>query len=527
MTANYRQSDTRDQVAELARLCARLPLALRIASERAAARPQMPLRELITDLRSESSLWDALAAEEETEADTVRSVFAWSYRALPAAAGRVFRLLGLHPGSDFGIGAAAALAAALPDQIKAHLDLLTGVHMLEQTAATRYQFHDLLRAYAVSQTHREDDIDHQRGAILRVAQWYLHSARAASAAAQSLYRPIALSAHDPSVQPLSFTDYTAAMEWFATERANLLALVRAVQAEGLDEITWQMALILSPLYAAHAAFDDWLETTARALGSARRLESTKAQAALQQMRGMAHRAVGDLPTASGCHYIALDLFTNLGDEHGVLEASNSLGLIHLERRELKHAEQRFERCLAAARDTGQHAWVATTLDNLAGTHVEAGRFDTAVDLAAQALELCRSTGIDPWLHIDPLLTLARIDRETGRLAQAQSRLRAAAQIIDDGVVYHTLEYAIHREQAALALTRGEHEQAIDGFRRCVNLSRALADRRREALALDGIGQTLHSQGRPDEAVGFHHAASTLLRERANPRETAEALAHLA
>src|SRR5207247_1474067 len=42
-TAHYRPGDDAGEVGELARLCARLPLALRIAAERAAARPHMPL----------------------------------------------------------------------------------------------------------------------------------------------------------------------------------------------------------------------------------------------------------------------------------------------------------------------------------------------------------------------------------------------------------------------------------------------------------------------------------------------------
>jgi hypothetical protein len=63
VTAGYRAQDRPHELAELARLCARLPLALRIAAERAASRPLMMLDELIADLRDESALWTALSAE--------------------------------------------------------------------------------------------------------------------------------------------------------------------------------------------------------------------------------------------------------------------------------------------------------------------------------------------------------------------------------------------------------------------------------------------------------------------------------
>ncbi|WP_051967465.1 hypothetical protein [Kitasatospora mediocidica] len=111
VTADYRTHDDPDELTELARLCAQLPLALRIAAERAAGRPRMLLAELIEDLKDESVRWDVLTAEAEEEADAMSSVFAWSYRALPEAAARLFRLLGLHPGNEFGLPAAAARRA--------------------------------------------------------------------------------------------------------------------------------------------------------------------------------------------------------------------------------------------------------------------------------------------------------------------------------------------------------------------------------------------------------------------------------
>jgi hypothetical protein len=74
VTSGYRGHDNPEDLSELAQLCARLPLALRIAAERAASRPQMPLRELIRDLHDESGLWAALSAEDDEEADAVRTV---------------------------------------------------------------------------------------------------------------------------------------------------------------------------------------------------------------------------------------------------------------------------------------------------------------------------------------------------------------------------------------------------------------------------------------------------------------------
>jgi hypothetical protein len=64
VTRTGSRKDAPGDLAELARLCARLPLALRIAAERAASRPTMKLAELIDDLRDDSMLWDALRPQE-------------------------------------------------------------------------------------------------------------------------------------------------------------------------------------------------------------------------------------------------------------------------------------------------------------------------------------------------------------------------------------------------------------------------------------------------------------------------------
>ncbi|RMI36443.1 hypothetical protein EBN88_21535 [Streptomyces triticirhizae] len=60
VTTGFRPKDDEQALAELSRLCARLPLALRIAAERAASHPHMRLEELIAELRDGSALWDAL-----------------------------------------------------------------------------------------------------------------------------------------------------------------------------------------------------------------------------------------------------------------------------------------------------------------------------------------------------------------------------------------------------------------------------------------------------------------------------------
>ncbi|MGY0058474.1 ATP-binding protein [Streptomyces sp. LZ34] len=207
VTSGYRPEDDTEKLAELAHLCARLPLALRIAAERAASHPYMHLDELIADLRDESALWAALSTGDEQDADAVRTVFAWSYRALPPDAARLFRLLGVHPGPGFGVAAVSALAGVSVRQGRQLLDVLVGAHLLEQTAPDRFEFHDLLRAYATDESRLEETADSRAAALRRVLDWYLHTADAAQSWIAPAREHVPLGPADESAVPLSFSDF--------------------------------------------------------------------------------------------------------------------------------------------------------------------------------------------------------------------------------------------------------------------------------------------------------------------------------
>ncbi|MFC3994862.1 ATP-binding protein [Nocardiopsis sediminis] len=244
VTAGFRSADDDEKLSELARLCARLPLALRIAAERAVTRPHTGLDELIADLRDESALWDTLDTGDEEESGAVRSVFSWSYRALPDDAARMFRLLGLHPGADFGIAAAAALAGISVRRARHLLDVLVGAHVLEQTAPDRFEFHDLLRAFASDQARQEEPRGGQEAALRRLLDWYLHTADAAQALVNPGEERVALDPPAEGVSPPAFSEYDQAVDWSERENTNFLPVVRAAEKAGFDRHAWQIPVVL-------------------------------------------------------------------------------------------------------------------------------------------------------------------------------------------------------------------------------------------------------------------------------------------
>ena len=74
----------------------------------ARPRPCLPLAELARELADAAGRLDALDAGDP--AASVRAVFSWSCQQLTDPAARLFRLLGLHPGPDVTVPAAASLA---------------------------------------------------------------------------------------------------------------------------------------------------------------------------------------------------------------------------------------------------------------------------------------------------------------------------------------------------------------------------------------------------------------------------------
>ncbi|MDQ3885442.1 MAG: hypothetical protein M3308_00120, partial [Actinomycetota bacterium] len=230
-----------DVAVKLARQCDCLPLALRIAAERVASRPHITLADLTNELDNERDRLDVLTADDETTA--VRTVFFWSYRALLPEAAHVFRLLGVHPGPDISVPAAAALAGITTPRARQLLDVLTGVHLLEETGRDRYRFHDLLRVYAAERAAAEET-DHERDiTVRRLLEWYLHTA-GATAHVFARWRYVTLDPPEAGCSPLVFTSYRQALEWCEAERANLVAVTRHAAECGQHVIAWKLPGVL-------------------------------------------------------------------------------------------------------------------------------------------------------------------------------------------------------------------------------------------------------------------------------------------
>ncbi|RDI44965.1 ATP-binding protein [Nocardia mexicana] len=528
VTADYRDSDAPEELVELARLCARLPLALRIAAERASSRPLMPLSDLITELRDESSLWDALTADDDDEADAVRTVFAWSYRALPADAARMFRLLGLHPGPDFGISAAAAITGVGPPRTRQALDVLVGAHMLEQYAPRRYRLHDLLRAYAADQALQHETPQSLRSALRRVLSWYLWTAANAAIAFAPSERRVSIDAYEEQPAVASeFAGPSEAYDWYEEERENLAAAIRAASDAGLHEFGWQLPAVLSVIHGRQHLFDEWIGAGETGLASARRVENRYGEAQMLESLGQAYTEAQQLDRAEELHRNALAIRREISDRQGQAMSINALGILASHRHRYTEALADYEESIAIARELGDRDWEALLLGNLGMTYYDLTLLESAADTLHTAVMLCREVN-DRRSEGNALCYLAMAQREMGRTDEAMDTIQTALAIAreDD---HHAFEAFWLQELARVERALGRTSEALASYQHAAATHRRLRDRAREAMALDGTGETYQELGRPDEAAKFHRLAINTYRELdiADRMLLATALANLA
>ncbi|MFB9903149.1 AfsR/SARP family transcriptional regulator [Allokutzneria oryzae] len=216
-----------DAVAEVARLCGYLPLALRIAAARLRTRPAWSVSHLASRLGDEQRRLAELSAGDRS----VAAAFTLSYQHLTSAQQRLFRLLGLVPGPHWDAYLAAALTDTSVTEAEDGLEQLLDVHLLTQPAPGRYQFHDLLGEHARAVAHQEEPEAARSAAVDRMLHYYCvagaHAAEKGSPIEGVTDRPFVIATVSTGV-PV-FTTYDQGLAWLKTERPNLLAAHQAVR----------------------------------------------------------------------------------------------------------------------------------------------------------------------------------------------------------------------------------------------------------------------------------------------------------
>jgi tetratricopeptide (TPR) repeat protein len=384
-------------------------------------------------------------------------VFSRSYQALPAEQARLFRLLGSHPGPDFDLHAAAALAGTDLATTSALLDGLTRAHLIDPAGPGRYSMHDLLTGYAL------DLVDHrpETGPLRRVVHFYTC---AAERAMDVIYpsdrdRRPRLDVPEGLAVP-AIEDATAARAWLDAERANVLGGVRLAEASGWAREVGDLAMILWRDLDAQAHNEDALALQHLAFSAAKADGDTAAEADALRNLSTAYRTAGHYEASLDFAEQCVRLRRVLGDVRGEAAALNSVGITAGLLGRYGAAVEAYQRSLVLRRETGDRRSEAAVLQNLAVTCMRSGALDHVEEHLTQALALFREVG--------------------DRLGEGH-----ALNNLGD----------LHQMKGQPAVALDHHEQGLALYR-----EHGVTDG--EADALNGIGRDHIEMGRPEVAMPF-------------------------
>jgi tetratricopeptide (TPR) repeat protein len=419
-------------VAEIVSLTGRLPLALSIVAARAATHPAHPLAGLAAQLRDERGRLDALDGE-EWPAD-VRAAFAWSYQQLSELAARMFRLLGLHPGPDVSVLAAASLGALSPQRARHALAELIEAGLISEPVAGRYSCHDLLRAYG--------------GELKELA-------------------PL-----EPGAIPAQIDGRDQAIAWFRAECPALLSVIPLAAESGCTIYAAQLPGAIFSYLQLVSRPAQLVECLRIALDAVGRLSDLNARARVHQDLGSALNALGEYDEAISQLEEASRLFVRTGDWWGRAQAGNMIAVALSRQGFFAEALHHVRPALKAYRQAGDSTSEAVTLNLMGWLLTGLGRHDVAIKYCEQAIEL--SERIDNWFLVaNARDTLGVAYCNDGRYAEAVDCLRQAVSDCQRlGYPYGEAEALSHLGDACQA--RGETRSAAEAWCQALGILESLA-----------------------------------------------------
>ncbi|MFI1013497.1 BTAD domain-containing putative transcriptional regulator [Streptomyces sp. NPDC020965] len=377
----------RESALDVVGACGFLPLAIRIAASRLAARRTWTVSVLAAKLADERRRLDELQAGDLA----VKATFELGYGQLEPAQARSFRLLGLADGPDISLHAAAA-ALALPLQTTEDLlEVLVDTSLLESAAPGRYRYHDLVRLYARACAERDEHPDATESALSRLLDFYLASATRVYA----IERPGDRLPHHlarTEYEGLAFADRQEALDWLYTEAHCVLACARQSTAgqrlHRAVDLLWAAKDLAES--GANAKQYEYAALTAR--DAARAVGDTRTQGRAHTTLTNVHLVAGRYDDADEHAQQAALLAAAADDRAPVFWANNDRGIIALLQGRHAEAEGFLQQAIEDSRADGNEPGEASALCNLSRLNLNMGRTEQSIDFAQRGLDIFHRNG---------------------------------------------------------------------------------------------------------------------------------------
>ena len=293
----------------VAELCGCLPLAIRLVAAGLCHHPAWTIADLAAELASARDRPTVIRAEDSS----VAAALDLSYQELTASQQRLFRRLGLHPGTDIDAYAAAALDDADLQATRRHLGELYDHNLISELTRGRYRLHDLLREHAHTRADGDDQAENQ-AALDRLLDYYLHTATTAS-------RHIAGHASEvgpgPPGHPSTWTPdrltEEEAIAWLRTERLNLHACVDYATAHARLMHAVRIPAAICDFLRTQGHWNQAATLAQTAHDAATAADDRQGQAWALSDLGITRELTADYPAATASQTQALELYRDLGD----------------------------------------------------------------------------------------------------------------------------------------------------------------------------------------------------------------------
>jgi tetratricopeptide (TPR) repeat protein len=506
---------------QIAVLCGRLPLALRIAAALVRSNSAWNLRRLadrLSDRRASHEL------EAFSDGDRqLTAVFDLSYQSLTDDQRGLFRRLGLVPGPDIDAHAAAALVDTDTAEAERLLQHLVDHNLLTEPAPGRYQMHDLASRHARDRTDRDDCAADRDGALRRLLHYYQHTAAFADAQISRHTRPGPLGAAPTCAPALPTPD--AGRAWLRIERTNLLACIELAAGRGWDAAVIGLTAGSATLLRTDGPWPQALALHTEAVAAAERCGSQPDQAAAMTELGVARRLTGDYTGAARTLTQAMDLYRGLGIVRGEADAMIELGTLHRLIGDYPSATRDLEPTLKLYHDLHDLRGQANAMIELGVIRRLTGNYpDAAHDLKA-ALEIYRDLK-DSRGQANALTRLGAMSYLTGDYTEAARDLDAALELYR-GLSDRLGQANVLSRLGSLHYLTGDCPGATRDQEAALELYRGLGDRLGEAYALTELGIVRRRTGDYPAAAHDLGLALKLLRQIGSRGNESWALNHYA
>ncbi|WP_206321957.1 tetratricopeptide repeat protein [Streptomyces sp. HNM0575] len=420
-----RTSAEAEAVAGLVRLCAGLPLALSIVGARLVMRPQWSIARVERELKDEQRRLQGLAMEDVS----ILSVFDFSYDGLPPDAARAYRWLGLHPGPDLALEAAAAALELPEDDAIALLESLVDASVLEPGGSGRYRFHDLIRLHARQRAETRDGATARDGVIQRLLEYHLALATEVDHVVTPLEWQLG-PVHRAADSRTTFRTGREALKVLEGELPNLMALMRAGHERHFDSLVWQLAEAMWSFFLHRKHFPDWMAAYRLGIKAASRCADPAALSRMHHHLGFAFHNLGRREEALEQGLSSLDSAREARHERAETEALGLVGMAYRSQGRFDEAVGVLRQAVALDHRAERVRGEALGRRRLGQALLAAGRTYEAIDQLVRGRDLAESLS-DQKVKAMTMVWLADAYRRAGRAGEAVTIARAAWPLIDD------------------------------------------------------------------------------------------------